>query len=35
MWSANEERESLPLAGNAERPLSDARGQIIGRTEGK
>ena len=35
MWSAHEEREPLPLAGDAERPMPDARRNVAGRTEGK
>jgi hypothetical protein len=35
MWSAHEEREPLPIAGDAERPMPDARRNITGRTEGK
>jgi hypothetical protein len=34
MRSANAEREPVPLAGDAERPLSDARREIIGGSEG-
>ena len=35
MWSAHEEREPLPIAGDAERPMPDARRNVTGRTEGK
>ena len=35
MWSADEEREPLPIAGDAERPMPDARRNVTGRTEGK
>jgi hypothetical protein len=35
MRSPNAEREAVPVAGNAERPVSDARGQVAGRTEGE
>jgi hypothetical protein len=35
MWSANEEREPLPIAGDAERPMPAARRNVTGRTEGK
>ena len=34
MWSADEEREPVPVAGDAERPLPDARRKVAGRTEG-
>jgi hypothetical protein len=33
MWSAGAEREPLPVAGDAERPLSDAWG-VVRRAEG-
>jgi hypothetical protein len=32
--SANKEREPVPIAGDAERPMSDARRDIAGRSEG-
>jgi hypothetical protein len=35
MWSANEEREPVPIASDAERPLPDARRSIPGRSEGQ
>ena len=35
MWSADKEREPLPVAGDAERPMPDARRNVTGRTEGK
>jgi hypothetical protein len=34
VWSADKEREPAPVAGNAERPLSDTRRNVPGRTEG-
>ena len=34
MWSADKERELVPVAGDAERPLPDARRKVRG-TEGK
>ena len=34
MWSADKEREPVPVAGDAERPLPDARRKVRG-TEGK
>jgi hypothetical protein len=34
MWSAHKERDLLPIAGDAERPVSDARRPIAGRTDG-
>jgi hypothetical protein len=34
MWSADKERDLVPITGDAERPLSDARRPIAGRTEG-
>ena len=34
MRSADKEREPVPVAGDAERPLPDARRAIPGRTEG-
>ena len=34
MWSADKEREPVPVAGDAERPLPDARREVPGRTEG-
>jgi hypothetical protein len=35
MWSEDKERESVPVARDAERPLPDARRNVTGRTEGK
>jgi hypothetical protein len=35
MWSTDKERETVPIASNAERPVSDARGIIPRRSEGK
>ena len=35
MWSADKEREAVPVAGDAERPLPDARRNVAGRTEGE
>ena len=34
MWSADKEREPVPVAGDAERPLPDARRAVAGRSEG-
>jgi hypothetical protein len=34
VWSANKERERLPVSGDAERPLPDARRDVPGRPEG-
>jgi hypothetical protein len=34
LWSEDPEREPVPLARDAERAMSDARGQVAGRTEG-
>ena len=34
MWSADTEREPVPVTGDVERPLSDARGDVAGRSEG-
>jgi hypothetical protein len=34
MWSADKEREPVPVAGDAERPLPDARRPLSGRAEG-
>jgi hypothetical protein len=34
MWSADKEREPVPVAGDAERPLPDARRTIPGRPSG-
>jgi hypothetical protein len=34
MWSADAEREPLPVAGDAERPLPDARRTVARRAEG-
>jgi hypothetical protein len=33
VWSANKEREPVPVAGNAERPLPNARRKVTGRPE--
>jgi hypothetical protein len=35
LWSENPQRQSVPVAGDAERTLPDARGPIAGRTQGK
>jgi hypothetical protein len=35
MWSKDSERNALPITGDAERPLSDARGTIARRSEGQ
>ena len=35
MWSEDKERESVPVARDAERPLPDARRTISGRSEGE
>jgi len=35
LWSENPQREPVPVAGNAERPLPDARRPITGRPQGK
>ena len=35
MRSADKTREPVSVAGDAERPLPDARGNVTGRTEGK
>ena len=35
MWSTDKAREPLPIAGDAERPMPDARRNVTGRTEGK
>jgi hypothetical protein len=35
VWSADKEREPVPVTGNAERPLPDARRTIAGRSKGK
>jgi len=35
MWSADAERKQVPITSDGERPLSDARGKITGRTEGQ
>jgi hypothetical protein len=35
VWSENKEREPLPIASHAERPLPDARRKIAGCAEGK
>jgi hypothetical protein len=34
MWSADKEREPVPVTRNAERPLPDARRNVPGRSEG-
>jgi hypothetical protein len=34
MWSADKERERVPVTSNAERPLPTARGNVAGRSEG-
>jgi hypothetical protein len=34
VWSADKEREPLPVSGDAERPLPDARRDVPGRPEG-
>jgi hypothetical protein len=34
MWSADKEREPVPIAGDAERPVPDARGDVSGASEG-
>jgi hypothetical protein len=33
VWSADKEREPVPVAGDAERPLPDARRDVPGRPE--
>jgi hypothetical protein len=35
MWSEDKEREPVPIARDAERPVSDARRNVAGSTEGK
>jgi hypothetical protein len=35
MWSADAERKQVPITSDGERPLSDARRKITGRTEGQ
>ena len=35
LWGKDPPRDSVPVAGNAERTLLDARGAVTGRTEGK
>jgi hypothetical protein len=35
MWSADAERELVPLAGDAERPVPDARRAVTRSAEGK
>jgi hypothetical protein len=35
LWSENPQRQPLPVAGDAERPLLDARGTVTGRAEGE
>ena len=34
VWSADKERQPLPVSGDAERPLPDARLDVPGRPEG-
>ena len=34
-WSEDAERESLPLTGNEERTVPDARRKVAGRSKGK
>jgi hypothetical protein len=34
VWSADKERQRLPVAGDAERPLPDARRDVSGRPKG-
>ncbi len=34
VWSADKEREPVPIAGDAERPVPTARGDVTGRSEG-
>jgi len=34
VWSADKEREPVPVAGDAERPVPDARGNVTGRSKG-
>ena len=34
VWSTDQEREPVPIAGDAERPLPDAWGTVAGRSEG-
>ena len=34
VWSPDKEREPVPVTGDAERPLQDARRTIAGRSEG-
>jgi hypothetical protein len=35
MWSADKERETVPVTGDAERPLPDARRVVAGRSKGQ
>jgi hypothetical protein len=35
MWSKDPERNALPITGDAERTLPDARGTIARRSEGQ
>ena len=35
MWGPNQEREPMPITGDAERPLPDARRPVPGRSEGQ
>ena len=34
MWGEDTERKSVQVAGDAERPLPDARGKVVRRAEG-
>ena len=34
MWSADQEREGVPIARDAERPVSTARRRVAGRSQG-
>jgi hypothetical protein len=35
VWSTNQERENVPVGGDGERPMSNARRTVAGSTEGK
>src|SRR5262245_13933824 len=35
LWSENPQRQPVPVAGDAERPLPNARRTVTGRAEGK
>ncbi len=35
VWGADKRQESMPIAGNAERPLPNARRNVAGRTKGQ